>query len=436
MREVEAAGRRRRQGGDAARPERELLRARPARRRTGSTSPTCSRSWTRCEGIERIRYTSPHPKDVREKLVAAHAELPSLCEHIHLPLQSGSSRILKAMRRTYDRDRYMKRVEMIRASVPDCAITTDIIVGFPGETEDGLPRDARGRGRGRLRLRVHVRLLAAPRAPRRPTLPDQVPHAVKRERMERLVDARPAPRARAQQPLRRHRRRRCWSRARAAPTPRGCAGARATTRRSTSRASRSRATSRRCEITGATSTTLSGEESLVAACLPDVVAIFGPTGVGKTEIAVELAELLRARARTRSRVSADAIAVYEGLDVLAAKPTPASRTGSSTGWSRACRSTRSSAPAGSRSSRTPRSTTCWRPGRRPIVVGGTGLYLRAALTELDLRPPPEPDLRARARAGAGRGGARPRCTAGCRPPRRRRCIRTTASGSCGRSSWS
>ena len=88
------------------------------------------------DGIERIRYTSPHPKDVRERLVAAHAELPSLCEHIHLPLQSGSSRILKAMRRTYDRDRYMKRVEMIRASVPDCAITTDIIVGFPGETED------------------------------------------------------------------------------------------------------------------------------------------------------------------------------------------------------------------------------------------------------------------------------------------------------------
>ena len=87
------------------------------------------------DGIERIRYTSPHPKDMREKVVAAHAALPSLCEHIHLPLQSGSSRILKAMRRTYDRERYMERVEMIRERVPDCAITTDIIVGFPGETE-------------------------------------------------------------------------------------------------------------------------------------------------------------------------------------------------------------------------------------------------------------------------------------------------------------
>src|SRR5204863_7354043 len=87
------------------------------------------------DGVGRIRYTSPHPKDMREDVVLAHAELASLCEHIHLPLQSGSSRILKAMRRTYDRQRYMERVAMIREQVPDCALTTDIIVGFPGETE-------------------------------------------------------------------------------------------------------------------------------------------------------------------------------------------------------------------------------------------------------------------------------------------------------------
>ena len=88
------------------------------------------------DGIERIRYTSPHPKDIREDVIAAHAELPSVCEHIHLPLQSGSSRILKAMRRTYNRERYLDRVAMIRELVPDCSLTTDIIVGFPGETEE------------------------------------------------------------------------------------------------------------------------------------------------------------------------------------------------------------------------------------------------------------------------------------------------------------
>jgi tRNA-2-methylthio-N6-dimethylallyladenosine synthase len=87
------------------------------------------------EGIERIRYTSPHPKDMREDVIRAHAELPSVCEHIHLPLQSGSSRILKAMRRTYDRQRYLDRVALIREHVPDVALTTDIIVGFPGESE-------------------------------------------------------------------------------------------------------------------------------------------------------------------------------------------------------------------------------------------------------------------------------------------------------------
>jgi len=88
------------------------------------------------EGIDRIRYTSPHPKDMREDVIRAHAELASVCEHIHLPLQSGSSRILKAMRRTYDRARYMDRVGLIREHVPDAALTTDIIVGFPGESEE------------------------------------------------------------------------------------------------------------------------------------------------------------------------------------------------------------------------------------------------------------------------------------------------------------
>jgi tRNA-2-methylthio-N6-dimethylallyladenosine synthase len=139
------------------------------------------------DGLERVRYTSPHPKDVREKLVRAHAELPSLCEHIHLPLQSGSSRILKTMRRTYDRDRYLGRVEMIREHVPDCAITTDIIVGFPGETEDDF--------RETLAVVGEVGYDSAFTfvfSPRRGTeaaaMPDQVPHQVKRERMQRLVE--------------------------------------------------------------------------------------------------------------------------------------------------------------------------------------------------------------------------------------------------------
>ncbi len=155
-------GCRRRARGHAARAERELLWARLLGR-SGTTFAAPAAAARRIEGIERIRYTSPHPKDMREDVIRAHAELASVCEHIHLPLQSGSSRILKAMRRTYDRARYLDRVAMIREHVPDVALTTDIIVGFPGETEEDFERDARGRRAGRLRQRVHVHLLAATR---------------------------------------------------------------------------------------------------------------------------------------------------------------------------------------------------------------------------------------------------------------------------------
>ncbi len=140
------------------------------------------------EGIDRIRYTSPHPKDMKEDVLRAHAELPALCEHIHLPLQSGSSRVLKAMKRTYNRDRYMDRVAMIRELVPDCAVTTDIIVGFPGETDADFEET--------MEVVEEVRYDSAFTfifSPRRGTaaaeLDDEVSHEVKRERMERLVEA-------------------------------------------------------------------------------------------------------------------------------------------------------------------------------------------------------------------------------------------------------
>ena len=139
------------------------------------------------DGVRRIRYTSPHPKDMRIDVIKAHAELGSLCEHIHLPLQSGSNPVLKRMRRTYTRERYMDRVALIREHVPDCAVTTDIIVGFPGETEDNF--------RQTLAVAEEVGYDGAftfVYSPRRgteaATLSDQVPHEVKVERMERLVE--------------------------------------------------------------------------------------------------------------------------------------------------------------------------------------------------------------------------------------------------------
>jgi tRNA-2-methylthio-N6-dimethylallyladenosine synthase len=139
------------------------------------------------EGIERIRFTSPHPKDFRPPVIAAMAECGAVCEHVHLPLQSGSTRILKAMRRTYTRERYLELVGHLREAMPDVALGTDVIVGFPGETEDDF--------RATLEIVEEVgydsgfTFVYSPRAgTEAASLPDQVPDDVKRERMERLVE--------------------------------------------------------------------------------------------------------------------------------------------------------------------------------------------------------------------------------------------------------
>jgi tRNA-2-methylthio-N6-dimethylallyladenosine synthase len=87
------------------------------------------------EGIRRIRFISPHPKDLRDETIAAMAETDAVCEQLHLPLQSGSNSVLKRMRRGYTAERYLERLEVARQSIPDLAVTTDLIVGFPGETE-------------------------------------------------------------------------------------------------------------------------------------------------------------------------------------------------------------------------------------------------------------------------------------------------------------
>ena len=92
------------------------------------------------EGIERIRFTSPHPKDLRPETIAAMAETDAVCEQLHLPLQSGSDRVLSAMRRGYTAERYLARLAEARQAIDDLAVTTDIIVGFPGETEDDFER--------------------------------------------------------------------------------------------------------------------------------------------------------------------------------------------------------------------------------------------------------------------------------------------------------
>jgi tRNA-2-methylthio-N6-dimethylallyladenosine synthase len=139
------------------------------------------------DGLERIRFTSPHPKDFRRPVIEAMAECDAVCEHAHLPLQSGSSRILKAMRRTYSRERYLRLVDELRGAIPDLALTTDLIVGFPGETETDF--------RETLEVVEQVgfdgafTFVYSPRAgTEAAAMAEQIPDEVKRERIERLID--------------------------------------------------------------------------------------------------------------------------------------------------------------------------------------------------------------------------------------------------------
>jgi tRNA-2-methylthio-N6-dimethylallyladenosine synthase len=145
------------------------------------------RSCGEIDGLERVRFTSPHPRDFTDDVIEAMAETPAVMPHLHMPLQSGSDTVLKAMRRAYRRDRYLAILDRVRAAIPDAAITTDIIVGFPGETEADfgqtldLVRQARFAGA--------FTFLYSPRhGTPAATMDQQVPPEVVQERYDRLVE--------------------------------------------------------------------------------------------------------------------------------------------------------------------------------------------------------------------------------------------------------
>jgi len=138
-------------------------------------------------GLERLRFTSPHPKDFTDDVIAAMAETPNVMPQLHMPLQSGSDRVLKAMRRSYRQDKYLGIIDRVRAAMPDAAITTDIIVGFPGETEEDFLETMDVVRRARFTGAYTFQYSQRPGTPAA-DLPDQLPKAVVQERYERLVE--------------------------------------------------------------------------------------------------------------------------------------------------------------------------------------------------------------------------------------------------------
>ena len=152
-----------------------------------SSFPKLLRALNELDGLERIRFITAHPKDLTDELIYTMAELPKVCEHFHLPVQSGSNRILELMNRKYSREWYLDRVRLLRETIPDIAITTDIIAGFPGETEDdfqqtlAIQKEVRYDGIFAFKYSVRPNAKAG-------LLEEQLPEDLKSERLQQIFD--------------------------------------------------------------------------------------------------------------------------------------------------------------------------------------------------------------------------------------------------------
>jgi tRNA-2-methylthio-N6-dimethylallyladenosine synthase len=139
------------------------------------------------EGLERVRFTSPHPRDFTDHVIEAMATTPNVMPQLHMPLQSGSDRILQIMRRSYRQDKYLGIIDRVRAAIPDAAITTDIIVGFPGETEEDFQQTLEVVKQARFAGAFTFQYSKRPGTPAA-EMPDQIDPEVVQERFERLVE--------------------------------------------------------------------------------------------------------------------------------------------------------------------------------------------------------------------------------------------------------
>ena len=321
--EVERAGRRRGARGDAARAERELLRAGPAPRRAGDLRRAAAGGRRRRRASGASATPAPIPRTCAPTSSPRWPSAPRCASTCTCRPSPGSTRVLKAMRRTYSRERYLELVARLRDAIPDLSLTTDLIVGFPGETEAGL-RARRCRLVEECGYDGAYTFLYSPRPGT--------------EAGERLADdvaaggqarAHRAPGGGGAGARRRGARRRfvgsdrarCWSRGRRAPTPRGCAGACARTSRSTSPAIGRAGIAGPGAVDGSTSTTLSGHQVGRAARRrrpsppPEVLALFGPTAAGKSALAHAAALALGGEI-----VVADPFQRYRGLEIAADSP--------------------------------------------------------------------------------------------------------------------
>ena len=290
------------------------------------------------DGIDRIRFTSPHPKDLRPETIAAMAECGAVCEHLHLPLQSGSDRTLARMHRGYTAERYLSRLADARAAIPDLAVTTDIIVGFPGETDDDFARTLEVVDAAAYDAAYTFVFSPRPGTPAADMTDDFVAPEVAQERMQPAHRGGRAPRAGEARGARRAHRGRCWSRARRRRTRRCGRAAPARTSSCTSHRACSEP-----EVGGTRRRRRHLRRAALAARRPARAsspprarpASASPSSPRLRDrdrrTSRSSAPPLRASRRSRSRwprafgdveiVSIDSMQVYRGLDIGTAKPT-------------------------------------------------------------------------------------------------------------------
>ncbi len=157
----------------------------------GSQSPSpfpgCSANSPDLPGLKRLRFATSHPRDLSDELIGLFGALEPLCEHLHLPVQSGSNRVLAAMNRVYTAEQYLQKVEKLRRRLPGISLSTDLIVGFPGETEADFQETLHLVREARFQQAFCFKYSPRPQT-RAATMPDQVEEGVKAERLARLLD--------------------------------------------------------------------------------------------------------------------------------------------------------------------------------------------------------------------------------------------------------
>ena len=385
------------------------------------------RSVGQVDGLERVRFTSPHPASFTNDVIEAMAETHNVMPSLHMPLQSGSDAVLRAMRRSYRKDRFLRILDDVRAAMPHAAITTDIIVGFPGETEADFAESMRVVEASRFAAAFTFQYSIRPGTPAA-TMPDQIPAEVVQERYERLVaeieqiaweentslvgstaevlfaagegrkdqattritgrardnrlvhvakpddpDLQPRPGDIAEVTITRaapHH----WS-----PTPRSaiCAapGAAMPGRPPSSRVPR-----------GSVSDCPPSRSAEVVAQLPLIVLI-GPTASGKSSLAIRLATLLAGRGQPAEIVNADSMLVYRGMDIGTAKPTAAELAAVRHHLVDIMDITEAASVAEFQSMARAAIDRLLGQGVVPILVGGSSLYISSIVDRFDFRAP-------------------------------------------------